>query len=504
MESSKIKTEPRFALPLYAVVLALLLALPAIAQDGKKGRSKASRERDRSIEREKWRQKFDLKDYLGKLDSDNSGILDGDELKNERTRQFLSKLGINAESPVKIGAAVKKAEAAYADKRDAERKKFADQVSSKLNTFGTKTEEQGIGSFGASDGKQPEVASFEQRLTGLKASDFEGHILNDARKLLNGYDRDKSGFLEGDEINRIRWKNPSPAQSDLNSDGRISLLEMAKRLQNSSEADADREARDRDYDRRDRDDDRRNRADDRRDRDKDRRNKKNNRRDRDYDRADNGSDRGYTQSNRDYNSRRPEASAYRRSAGTGRDQNDQSSSGRSSQAGSLSESSRSKSDGAFTNYIDGVFDKYDTDGDDRLSLAELKKMRRPLKGDRDADGFLSKTEAIDYIRGNKSKQNDNAKSTAANNRDRSSGSKRSNGAKKYTPTKASGSRAGGNASGGANSRRSLGSLDKNSDGQIQMSEFSSTWDEETLQKFRTADVDQDGIISADEWSSRGK
>ena len=529
MKSSEIKIDRWFTMPLYAVVVALLLTLPAVAQDDK-GRSRKSRERDRSIEREKWKQKFDLKDYLGKLDSDKSGVLDSDELKNDRTRQFLARLGINAEGPVKIDAAVKKAEAAYANKRDAERKKFEDQVTSKLNTFGTQKEVKGIESFGATDDKEPVVASFEQRLTGLKVGDFEEHILADARKLLNGYDRDKSGFLEGDEINRIRWKNPTPAESDLNSDGRISLLEMAKRLQDSSDADEDRldreerdynrrsrgdDRRDRDYDRGNRGDDRRSRGKGRRNRDYDRENRDydredrdynrgsrgDDRRDRDYDRGDDGGDRGYGQSNRDYNSRRPEASGYGRSPRSGREDYDESSDERSNQAGSRSESSRAKRDGAFTNYINGVFDKYDIDGDDQLSLDELKKMRRPLKGDRDADGFLSKTEATDFI---KSKQNNSGKSGASNDRDRSGGSNRGNGKERYTPPKASGSRSGGKSRGGGNSHSSLGKMDTNSDGQIQMAEFSSTWDEATLQKFREADVDQDGIISADEWSSRGK
>lgn len=464
-----INIERRVTVSLCAVAAALLFALPVLAQDDRGRderrdkdyrRDRDSRDRDRDLEREKWKQKFDLEDYLKKLDDDKSGVLDSKELKSERTRMFLAKLGINANNPVKIDAAVKKAKAAYDNRRDAERKKFEDQVGPKLSTFGTQKETMGLGEFGVSDAKEASVASFDDSLTGLKITDFDERILADARKTLDGYDRDKSGFLEGDEISRVRWKDPKPSDSDLNSDGRISLLEIAKRLQDKSDLRASRT----------------DRGDDRQDRDYDRRN-------RDYGR-----------------SRRPESGDYGRgrTSESGRSNNDASTVGRSSHGASRSTSSANGAS-AFTNYIDGVYKKYDTDGDSRLSQAELKKMRRPLKGDANSDGFLSKKEATDYIRGDKAGKTGGLKVVAPNNRNRVGTDRPANKAsKKYTPPRTSASRS------GANSRGSLGSLDKNADGQIQMAEFSSTWDEATLQKFRKADSDQDGIISADEWAARGK
>ena len=255
MKISKIKIERFLATALCVVGSVLMFSLPALAQD-----DRDSRDRDRAIEREKWKQKFDLKGFLTKLDDDKSGVLEGKELKSDRTRQFLAKLGINADSPVKIDAAVKKAQAAYADKRDAERKKFQDQVGPKLGSFGTQTESLGLDGFGATESKEPSVLTFDEGLTGLKITDFDEKTLSDARKTLDGYDRDKSGFLEGDEINRVRWKDPTPAESDLNNDGRLSLLEMAQRKS---------AARARGDDRRARDDDRRGREDYRRDRERD-------------------------------------------------------------------------------------------------------------------------------------------------------------------------------------------------------------------------------------------
>lgn len=486
MKISKNKMLRSWAMPLCAVVAALFFALPAIAQDDRGRdrdrddrrekdyrRDKDARDRERDLERERWKQKFDIEDYLKKLDNDKSGVLDGKEIGGERTRQFLEKLGINTSGPVKIDAAVRKAKASYADKRNAERKKFEDQVGPKLNTFGVEQETMGLDGFGVSDNEEPSVATFDDSLTGLKMTDFDEKTLNDARKMLNGYDRDKSGFLEGDEISRVRWKDPKPSQSDLNSDGRISLLEMAKRLEDKSAAraaksDRDDDRRDRDYDRKDRDYDRKDRADDRRDRDSDR-------------------------------NRRPDKGSFSRIE-----------SNRSptvSSTGIRATGSRSTGsaggDGAFTNYIAGVYKKYDTDGDDRLSPDELKKMRRPLKGDANRDGFLSKDEAISYIKGDKDKKNGSSNASASKDRNGSSGGPANVASRQYTPPKSSGSRNSGSRS-GSSSGGSLGSLDKNSDGQIQMAEFSSTWDEETLQKFRKADKDDNGIITADEWASRDK
>lgn len=459
MKITKVKTKRFLAIPIFAIVSSLLLALPAVAQDDRDRdgdrrdrdyrRDRDSRDRDRDIEREKWKQKFDMEDWLRRLDDDKNGVLEGKELKGDRTRQYLSKMGINVNDPVRIDVAVKKAKATYASKRDAERKKFEDQVGPKLNTFGTETEAMGISQFGSSEAKEPMVASFDERLTGLKMSDFDEKTMKEARKVLDGYDRDKSGFLEGDEINRVRWRDPKPAESDLNSDGRISLLEMAQRISNRS-------------------DERGSRSD-----------RGDNRWDRDYDRD-----------------RRSSKSSSGRSYASGR--------GTSSKTAARSSGSAG-GDSAFANYIDGVFKKYDTNGDGRLAQDELKKMRRPLKGDANSDGFLSKKEATDYIKGGKNTSSKGLKATATNAGDDSDEGNPANVAsRKYTPPKSSGARSGARSKSGTSSRGSLGSLDANEDGQIQMSEFSSSWNEETLQKFRKTDTDDDGIISAEEWAARPK
>lgn len=461
-----------------SIAIVLVLCLPALGQDDRsgdrRGRGDSDRDRERDMRREKWRRDFNLKDYLGKLDADNSGVLESGELQSDRTRRFLSQMGINTEKPVQIAAAVKKVETAAAKKRDAERKKFEAQVGPKLSEFGAEKSTVGVLAFGAAGQEESAVASFDQRLTGLKASDFEEKTLKEARKVLDGYDADKSGFLEGDEISRIRWRDPSPVESDLNGDGRISMLEMAKRLQTKTENARARDARKRE-----------GRSDEGELRDGD---PERGAKDRDGGRARRGESTSWRTSSKSL------------SATVGRTPNQRSNP-------STSKTSKSKnSQKVFAAYIDGVFAKYDLDKDQKLSPDELKEMRRPFKGDTDRDGFISKEEATEFIKvkGGKQQAKEKGKSSnAQSNAGRESRSGRDR-LSRGSQSSRMASKGGAVRSATVEARGALSDLDADSDGQIQMSEFSSTWDKATLQSFREMDVDQDGILSAAEWAKRSK
>ena len=126
-------------------------------------------------------------------------------------------------------------------------------------------------------------------------------------------------------------------------------------------------------------------------------------------------------------------------------------------------------------------------------------MKRPFRGDANKDGYLTKEEAVDFIKGGTKTSTKTSGKTA--DRKISAPKPRSNnsgGARKLS----------GKATAAeltkmlAGKRESLSDIDANADGQIQMSEFSSDWNEETLQSFRTTDTNGDGILSADEWAKR--
>ena len=480
-----------------------------LAQDrDEKDRDDRDDRMDRELRREKYRRDFDLKSYLNKLDDNKSGVLEKGELKSDRTRRYLSDMGIDVSKSVPIDLAVRQAELTSAKKRDAEREKFENKVGPKLNSFGAEQSTLGLSSFGVDAEDSSEVASFDDRLSGLRQSDFDEKTLSDARKMLKGYDRDESGFLEGDEINRIRWKDPSPTESDLNGDGRISMLEMAQRIAIKSEESREKGSKGQDDNRKDgnrKDGNDRRDDNDKRGRDKESRGDDGGRGEGEGGRVrrDKGDKGGRSDRDRSRAFSKIPSSA---SKGTGSDRSGGSKTTTSktttTKSTTMTKSSSSK-EKAYANYVDNVFKKYDIDKDKRLSPDELKKMKRPFRGDIDKDGFLTKEEAVNFIKGGTKNTKKTEKATAGKTPPRKpSGRNEGSGGRgmaaklsgKATPAMLSSMLAG--------KRRSLSDLDTNSDGQIQMSEFSSTWDEETLQNFRKTDSNQDGILSPSEWDKR--
>ena len=470
------RSDSRIATTVLALLIALTIFCPlAIGQQGGRGdrdgqnssredrdrdkerererekerQREKERDREKEREREKWRKDFDLKEFLQKLDIDKSNVVEVNELTSGRTRRFLGDMGVNTENPIRINETVKRVKAKSDKKRENARKDFEDKVRPKLNSFGAEPDAYGVAGFGASENVEPQVASFDERISGMKESDFDEAVLKDAKSIMQTYDRDDSKFLEGDEIRRIRWQSPSPDESDTNSDGRISLFELAKRIQDRTDRKSKDESRN----------------------DKDR--------DRDRERRDRENDRG-----RRYDGNRGSDSSSRSSESSSKG----SSNASETKSDSSSQTSKSKAD-AYQAYVDGLFKKYDRDKDSKLSPEELKKMRRPLKGDYDKDGFITKFEATKYLTDGAEKK------SGKSSRDGSS-----------SPTKRSSNSSGGGSSKSSSSsqRGTFSDLDTNGDGQIQMSEFSTQWDEDTLQSFRKSDADQNGILSNEEWKTKSE
>ncbi len=128
-------------------------------------------------------------------------------------------------------------------------------------------------------------------------------------------------------------------------------------------------------------------------------------------------------------------------------------------------------------YVDGIFERYDADGDGTIDAEEKRKMRRAPDGaDADGDGNLTRDELLEFSRTGRSQ----------------SGSRGRGSAERL-------------ASGEQNRTRERGSppfaeYDTNDDGQIQMNEFSDTWDSTIFQQFQSRDLNGDGLITAEEWT----
>jgi Ca2+-binding EF-hand superfamily protein len=303
------------------------------------------------------------------------------------------------------------------------------------------------------------VRSFEETASGLKASDFDPEMLQKADKILETFDRDENGFLDGDEISRLTWKSPPPETSDLNRDGRLSKMELAKRFtlaEQTSQKSGSSRARDNSAARGLRSSSKVTSNSDSRSR----RSK--------YDSVA-PSDQNRGRRDRERDTRRFEKRDTPQPA--------------SSAVAKAKANARSAQ--GYAKYVDRSFKKYDTNSDGRLDKKELAASSLLKKAkDTDGDGFISKQEAITLVSGGK------VKAPVA-----------SPAIKNPSPRKPQTNRTLAKASKSSSGKRSsLSDKDTNADGQIQMHEYTDTWTDEKLEEFREKDTDGDGLLSPAEWN----
>ena len=451
------------------IVLSALQVVPAIGQDDDDDRQHERKMRD-AIRSEERRKKFNVESWLKEQDSNKDGVLSPEEIPRDRTRRYMSSIGIKYNSAKPIATMVKEINTAREKKTDAQRKEFERKLST-LASFGAEQESQGVSGFGV-ETKAEGVESFTARSTGLRTADFDQEQIRDAEKLLRNFDRDENGFLDGDEIARAAWSGSPPETSDLNRDGRLSKLELAKRFQQRDEAkskanvdnrqsDSDRYKSERKSGRGSTDDDDRGRGRYDRDRGRDK--------DRDRDRRDREREReARDASNRSKNTKSVTATA---SAST-----------------KVTPAKPRDKNAKLQKYVNEKFATYDANKDGRLDKEEVAKSRMFQKAEDDnGDGFLDKSEALVFVSGGKKKSKSPKKKKAFG------------GKRKVSVSASSPSGRTTAAASGTGDRRALDKLDKDQDGQIQMHEFTDNWTADKLNEFRDKDKNGDGILSASEW-----
>ena len=427
----------------FAIVLQMFVACSLEAQDSdREDRDYKRRLRDEE-RREQWRRDFNAEEYLKKQDKNNDGVLAPEEIGGRRTKAFLERLGIPTGKASKVDDLVRGYKSRAAKESEAKRKEFESRLRT-LAEFGAERESFGVGQFGTDD-KAEGLLSFNESVSGLKASDFEPEILKRAEKIFGSFDRDKSGFLEGDEISRLSWKSPPPEKSDLNRDGRLSKMELAQRFTDDQEATQSKTSN-------------RSRGDSK-----------------DREASSQSAFRG-RRGGEDSKNRQRDGRRYEKRDTQKPDSN----------SAVAKAKANAQSAAGYAKYVDRSFKKYDANSDGKLDKKELaaSSLLRKAK-DSDGDGFISKQEAITLVSGGKVK----SPSSATRKPDRSP---RSVGRRTLaTATAASSSK-----------RQSLTSKDTDGDGQIQMHEYSDTWTAEKLEEFRATDKNGDGLLSSDEWRDR--
>ena len=448
------------------ITLAVAIALQTLSAGSLNAQDRDREDRDYErrlrddFRKEKWRKEFNAEKYIKGQDKNKDGVLAPEEIEGDRTRKFLEKLGIPTGKTSKVDDLVKNYNKRIANESVKERKAFERRLNT-LPQFGTETESFGVSQFGTDD-KAEGVQSFDETASGMKASDFEPEMLEKADKLLGTFDRDRNGFLDGDEISRLSWKSPPPETSDINRDGRLSKMELAKRFATGEGTTK------RIRSTREKDESQTRRGEYSRDRDRE---------SRDRDR-----DRGSRDGERD-------GRRYER-----RETPKPTSGGAVAKAKANAQSAQ-----GYAKYVDRSFKKYDANSDGRLDKKELSASSLLKKAkDSDGDGFISKQEAISLVSGGKIKApTATADSPTPDPASRESLRRRSEAAAKAKAAASAGKRSSGKRSSGK--RSSLSDKDADEDGQIQMHEYTDIWTAEKLQEFRDKDKNGDGLLSPAEW-----
>lgn len=145
------------------------------------------------------------------MDENGNGVLDDNEV-SERARGFLDRMkessGYTDKGPINI----EKLTAAMKKQREGGQPET-------VPGFG---EEAGLEAAKGFDAPPP--------YTGLALENkFDQKTIDSVNKMLASYDKDKNGFLDDYEWPGARWRTP-PEGSDLNKDGKLDRLELAKRV----------------------------------------------------------------------------------------------------------------------------------------------------------------------------------------------------------------------------------------------------------------------------------
>ena len=399
---------------------------------------------------------FDAESYFKSLDRNGDEKLDKNEL-HSKALAFLKRRGVDVEGDSIPLSSISKQLKPKNKPDDGNRGQKAQKTKNlKVPSFGVPAEKYSVTPFGV-DGAE-------------KQEEFSESTLKNTRKLLGWYDRDKNGVLDETEIKRARWGAPTPSESDLNQDGVLSRYELNKRYhlreqeQNKqSESTQSRSSRSR--------------------------------------RRGNGTDSNGRSSNSSSgesssrSSSRSSSSSSSRSRGSGR------TSPTTSSSTTSSSTSASRSSAAYEKYAKNLIKQYDKDKDSRLSKAEWKaRLILHADADQNKDGYVTEEEYADALQAD----NDKKKSTSSYSRNiptRATASPRTS-----TGSRARSASRSKYSSNGKSSRKSgagdFSKLDKDSDNQVQMHEYSSDWDDKKVKEYYAYDTNRDGVITSAEWKAK--
>ncbi|MEZ6095364.1 MAG: hypothetical protein R3C03_14230 [Pirellulaceae bacterium] len=179
------------------------------------------------------RRRFDMSEYVKNLDRNQNGILDPDEM-SERTKGFISRMGIDTSGQVKVADVLSKSEefrnSRSQGSNDSKPAQSAPTFERKVPGFGVEasSENSPLPNFSASTSAGTGNA--------VTMSQFSDDVMESVDRAMRRYDKNGNGLLEPDEIKAGRWGQPSPEQSDTDHDGNLSRVELATRYSQRARA----------------------------------------------------------------------------------------------------------------------------------------------------------------------------------------------------------------------------------------------------------------------------
>tara|TARA_R110002072_G_scaffold302615_1_gene486775 strand:- start:26714 stop:28486 length:1773 start_codon:yes stop_codon:yes gene_type:complete len=157
-----------------------------------------------------------LRESLERLDRNRNGLIDPKEI-TPLARPYLERITkerrIDLDRPIEIHKLQEAARVYYALANGVAGQRVRAEGGSTVVPFGPKEDDPLVPAFGLAKVRYP----------------YTLEDLEEADQTLRRYDDNDNGFIDGDEIDEVRWTHRNPFADDLDNDGRFSRLELGQR-----------------------------------------------------------------------------------------------------------------------------------------------------------------------------------------------------------------------------------------------------------------------------------
>ncbi|MBT4692127.1 MAG: hypothetical protein HOB73_02150 [Planctomycetaceae bacterium] len=396
--------------------------------------------------------------FLQRLDANGNGMLEPDE--QGRARPFIERIardvgGIDMNRPIRLSTLGEKIQQMQGGQGSSSRGSSSRGSSSRGSSGPKDMQGNPLPAEASLDSLVPGFDVIEDVIPvpgfGAKAEYLNVPVqeadFTEAEQTIKRYDRNRNGILEADEIRNARWRD-DPMKQDRNGDGKLTRSELAVRYSLRRTSEAQRQAQSS---------------------------------------AVGGSSGSQDRSDSSGGSSRASGGSSRASGGSSRF-------GGGGPGGGSSGADR------MAQFAGSIMERYDANKSGVIEKSEYKNFRTdPSAADTNKDGKITKDELGKWMssRFSQSSRDGDSSSSRGGSSGRSQGAAESGGGADYV------------GSGSYRFKLPQEGLpeglpgwyitsDKNSDGQVAMSEYTGKWDAKTLAEYYAYDANRDGVITPGE------